>query len=235
MVIEINNFLSYEECDNLISLASDTFDEVGVLGESIEGYRVAKGAWLDEEHGDVVIKYRDLISETTKLPKINMESIHVVKYSVGEEYKDEFKLLEILSNEFIDYNIVKIDLSNVVYTSDRYYGLSNNTEKLYHILLKYITHHLFSLGISKKVNIKLFSDELIFSLDNLNVEFSLDGQHIVKKEWLESLILDVFPFGYTDLKNKFNLDNIKFQDEIVTNNELCVWKRLDLSPEFVLV
>jgi prolyl 4-hydroxylase len=88
MVIEINNFLSYEECDNLISLASDTFDEVGVLGESIEGYRVAKGAWLDEEHGDVVIKYRDLISETTKLPKINMESIHVVKYSVGEEYKD---------------------------------------------------------------------------------------------------------------------------------------------------
>jgi hypothetical protein len=151
------------------------------------------------------------------------------------EYKDEFKLLEILSNEFIDYNIVKIDLSNVVYTSDRYYGLSNNTEKLYHILLKYITHHLFSLGISKKVNIKLFSDELIFSLDNLNVEFSLDGQHIVKKEWLESLILDVFPFGYTDLKNKFNLDNIKFQDEIVTNNELCVWKRLDLSPEFVLV
>ena len=31
MVIEINNFLSYEECDNLISLASDTFDEVGVL------------------------------------------------------------------------------------------------------------------------------------------------------------------------------------------------------------
>jgi hypothetical protein len=86
MVIEINNFLSYEECDNLISLASDTFDEVGVLGESITGYRVAKGAWLDEEHGDVVIKYRDLISETTKLPKINMESIHVVKYGVVQAW-----------------------------------------------------------------------------------------------------------------------------------------------------
>ena len=30
-------------------------------------------------------------------------------------------------------------------------------------------------------------------------------------------------------------DIFEFQDEIVTNNELCVWKRLDLSPEFVLV
>ena len=73
------------------------------------------------------------------------------------------------------------------------------------------------------------------TLDNLNVEFSLDGNHIVKKYWLESLVLDVFPFKYNDLKNKFNFNNIKTHDEIVTNNDVCVWKRLDLSKEFVLI
>lgn len=88
MVTEIDDFLSPEECDNLISLASTTFDEVGVLGESVEGYRVASGAWLEEKDGEVPLKYMELVSEITKLPKVNMESIHVVKYGIGEEYKD---------------------------------------------------------------------------------------------------------------------------------------------------
>jgi hypothetical protein len=101
--------------------------------------------------------------------------------------------------------------------------------------LRYITYHLTSLGISKNVNINLFSDEQIFTLDNLNVEFSLDGQHIVKKDWLESLVLDVFPFEYNELKNKFNFNNIKSHDEVITNDNVCIWKRLDLSKEFVLI
>jgi hypothetical protein len=94
---------------------------------------------------------------------------------------------------------------------------------------------LFSLGISKKVNLELFSGEQIFTLDNLNVGFSLDGQHIVKKDWLESLVLDVFPFEYSELKTKFNFNNIKTHDEVITNDDVCVWKRLDLSKEFVLI
>jgi hypothetical protein len=192
---------------------------------------------LEKKKNDRVLHIQNFLNGLLKDKiYINIKIDDEKKYVFYDsQYKDEFKILEILSNEFIDYNIVKIDLSNVVYTSERYYGLSNNTEKFYHILLRYITHHLFSLGISKKVIIELFSDEQIFTLDNLNVEFSLDGQHIVKKDWLESLVLDVFPFEYSELKTKFNFNNIKTHDEIITNNDLCVWKKLDLSKEFVLI
>ena len=87
MVKEINNFLSDEDCDKLINLSSDSFDNVEVLGENIDGYRVAKGTWLEEEHGEVVIKYRKLISEITQIPTINMESINVLKYLIDEKNK----------------------------------------------------------------------------------------------------------------------------------------------------
>lgn len=192
---------------------------------------------LEKKKNERVLYIQNFLNSLTKDKiYINLKVDDDKKYVFYDShYKHEFKVLELLSNEFIGYKIVKLDQSNTVYSSDRYYGLSNDTEKLYHVLLRYITHHLTSLGISKNVNINLFSDEQIFTLNNLNVEFSLDGQHIVKKDWLESLVLDVFPFEYNDLKNKFNFNNINAHDEILTNNDVCVWKRLDLSKEFVLI
>ncbi len=88
MVQEINDFLSEKDCEKLIQLASSTFEGVDVLGESIEGYRVAQGAWLEDEDDEIVLRYRNMISEQTDLPIINMEQIHIVKYAIGEEYKE---------------------------------------------------------------------------------------------------------------------------------------------------
>jgi prolyl 4-hydroxylase len=102
MVKEINNFLSDEECNELINLSSGSFDNVEVLGENIDGYRVAKGTWLEEEDGEVVIKYRKLISEITQIPTINMESINVLKYDIGGEYKDHHDFFHPNENYYDD-------------------------------------------------------------------------------------------------------------------------------------
>ena len=102
MVKEFNNFLSDKECDNLINLSLDDFNDVEILGENIDGYRTAKGTWLEEEHGEVVIKYRKLISEITQIPTINMESINVLKYEIGVEYKDHHDFFHPNENYYDD-------------------------------------------------------------------------------------------------------------------------------------
>ena len=102
MVKEFNNFLSDKECDNLINLSLDDFNDVEILGENIDGYRTAKGTWLEEEHGEVVIKYRKLISEITQIPTINMESINVLKYEIGGEYKDHHDFFHPNENYYDD-------------------------------------------------------------------------------------------------------------------------------------
>ena len=48
----------------------------------------------------------------------------------------------------------------------------------------------------------LYSDVNINEMDNLTVNFVLhNDNHIVKTEWLESLVLDVFPFDVESTKN----------------------------------
>lgn len=127
-------------------------------------------------------------------------------------------------------------MSYLTYTSDRYYGLSNNNEKYYHILLNNIIKHLFDLGISSEVNISLMSDKKIYEIDNLNCEIKLNNCcHIVKKNWLESLILDIFPFEYSDLKNQFNLSEYKTYEELIDLNKNKVWEKLIVSKDFLLV
>lgn len=166
---------------------------------------------------------------------INLKFDDINKYVFYHSNYDKINTLESLSNIFSDYYFINVDLSNEVYVSDRYYGLSNNTEKLYHVLLRNITHHLFSTGISSELEIKLFSDKTIYEMDNLNVVLDIKGKHIVKKEWLESLILDIFPFEYNNLKSIFNgVNNISY-NEILTNYEICSWKKLDRLKDMVLV
>lgn len=146
------------------------------------------------------------------------------------------KVLSILESKFPNHTIVKSDFSQEIYTSDKYYGLSNNGEKLYYMLLKYISHHLFSLSISKELDIKLMSTVKMDDMDNNNTELVINNHnHIVKTEWLESLILDVFPFTYDDLKKSFDLSNYNSIDNIITVEKPFPWEKLDLSRDIVLI
>ena len=133
-------------------------------------------------------------------------------------------VITILEEQFPEYVLVKSDFSQEIYISDKVYGLSNNN-RLYHFLLWSIKNHIFELGISKKLDVSLYSDANINEMDNLTVNFVLhNDDHIVKTEWLESLVLDVFPFDSGSLLNTFTEENLETKtEELDLINELILF------------
>ena len=143
-------------------------------------------------------------------------------------------VITILEEQFPEYVLVKSDFSQEIYISDNVYGLSNNN-RLYHFLLWSIKNHIFELGISKKLDVSLYSDVNINEMDNLTVNFVLhNDNHIVKTEWLESLVLDVFPFDVESLKTKFgNVDDL--EELIMGTDEVYPFKQLSYLNDFILL
>ena len=143
-------------------------------------------------------------------------------------------VITILEEQFPEYVLVKSDFSQEIYISDKVYGLSNNN-RLYHFLLWSIKNHIFELGISKKLDVSLYSDANINEMDNLTVNFVLhNDDHIVKTEWLESLVLDVFPFDVESLKTKFgNVDDL--EELIMGTDEVYPFKQLSYLNDFILL
>ena len=165
-----------------------------------------------------------------KLEKLN----NYVYFDCLNSNIDEVK--QILTNKFPNHHIIKTDLSQEVYISDRYYGLSNDNEKMYHILLRYISYNVFSLGISKELNMKLYSKYRPCEIDNLNSEFEiLNDNHTVRTTWLRSLILDVFPFTYKNLLSSFDVSNYDSTIEIISPNDKLLWEKLDVVSEMVML
>ena len=143
-------------------------------------------------------------------------------------------VITILEEQFPEYVLVKSDFSQEIYISDKVYGLSNNN-RLYHFLLWSIKNHIFELGISKKLDVSLYSDVNINEMDNLTVNFVLhNDNHIVKTEWLESLVLDVFPFDVESLNTKFG-DIEDLEELIMGTDEVYPFKQLSYLNDFILL
>lgn len=87
MINIIDNVLTPSECDELIKLGVPQLKTATTLGENISGYRTAEGSWIFEET-PLTEKVQQIISVITGTPKENQESIHVVKYEIGGEYKE---------------------------------------------------------------------------------------------------------------------------------------------------
>lgn len=143
-------------------------------------------------------------------------------------------VITILEEQFPEYVLVKSNFSQEIYISDKVYGLSNNN-RLYHFLLWSIKNHIFELGISKKLDVSLYSDVNINEMDNLTVNFVLhNDNHIVKTEWLESLVLDVFPFDVESLNTKFG--NVEDLEELIMGtDESYPFKQLSHLKDFILL
>lgn len=143
-------------------------------------------------------------------------------------------VITILEEQFPEYVLVKSDFSQEIYISDNVYGLSNNN-RLYHFILWSIKNHIFELGISKKLDVSLYSDANINEMDNLTVNFVLhNDDHIVKTEWLESLVLDVFPFDVESLNTKFG--NVEDLEELIMGtDEVYPFKQLSYLNDFILL
>lgn len=131
----------------------------------------------------------------------------IIFYSCDE--KNLSDVISFLKNNFSNYTSTKKDLSEEIYISDRVFGLSNHGEKFYHLLLMNITKHLFDLGVSNDISFSIVSDLQLSEINSETINFKINkGNYITNKEWLESLILDVFDFEYVKLNSLFGDVNL---------------------------
>lgn len=162
--------------------------------------------------------------------KLHKQTRHIYYDCSSEQMSSVISTLE---KEFPDHTLIKSDFSNEIHMSDKIYGLSDKL-KFYHLLLWSVKNHLFNLGISKKLEVCLYSDANIKHLDNLNVNFVIkNNDHIVKTDWLESLILDTFPFDLKSLNNVFKED-IDLEDFITKNENKFLFQKMIFSKDIVL-
>ena len=125
----------------------------------------------------------------------------VIYYECKNENISE--VITVLENYFIGTTLLKVDVSNECFISDRIYGLSPNM-RLYDILLINIKNHVLKLGLGENFNCNLNSIKLPQDIENDDMMITLNNNSFkVKNEWLESLILDVFPFELNELNTVF--------------------------------
>lgn len=130
-----------------------------------------------------------------------VESGDVIYYDCKDENISQ--VITILENYFKETSLLKVDMSNECFISDRIYGLSPNI-RLYDILLINIKNHVFKLGLGENFNCNLNSVKLPKDIENDDMMITLNNNSFkVKNEWLESLILDVFPFELNELNTVF--------------------------------
>jgi prolyl 4-hydroxylase len=86
MIKIIDNFLTKEECLELIDMGTKQMQKANTLGENIAGYRTADNSWIYDST-PLTEKIKNYISKESGLPVENQEEIHIVKYEIGGEYK----------------------------------------------------------------------------------------------------------------------------------------------------
>lgn len=171
-----------------------------------------------------------LLFNIKKTPLIN-----TILFDCGEN--DVLTVKTLLDKKYPQYNTYKSDFSNEIYISERYYGLSMDNEKPYHILVKNISKHIFRTHISKKVGLSIFSNQKLEDIDNLNVNFKIKAQKsIVRKEWLRSLVLDLFPFSEKEIIDQYNLSTYNCELEIIPSDVTELpFNKMNKISEFLLI
>ena len=157
---------------------------------------------------------------------------------INEEFNNITSNNKDILNEYIkennlkDYNPIIIK-DDKVYQSDKKYGLSLYSEKTYEIYLKYIFFHISQKRLSKRMNFKLFYSGNKNNITWETIQFKISDDNCkVKTDWLESLILDVFPFDINLVISDLDLRNYNFISEI-TNSNVC-WKKKDKIEDFII-
>ncbi len=81
-------FLSAEECQSIIDKATSQLQKSTTLGLERSGYRTSSSTWLYAESLPVIVdKIEWLVDQITDLPRSHQETLQVVRYDIGEEYK----------------------------------------------------------------------------------------------------------------------------------------------------
>lgn len=142
-----------------------------------------------------------------------VEDEGIIYYDCNDDNISQVTTL--LENKFEGSVLLKVDMTNECFISDKIYGLSPNL-RLYDLLMINIKNHIFRLSLGKKFNCNLNSIKLPQDVENEDMFLTLnEDSFIVPTKWLESLILDVFPFEYKEVESVFG-NLVDMQDYIIT-------------------
>lgn len=93
-VLEMENFLTFEECDKIIRLSEPILEESMVFknndNEYDKSFRISHQTWLNDYNDPVVKKISLKTSELVKKPVENQELLQVVKYNPGGFFKGHY-------------------------------------------------------------------------------------------------------------------------------------------------
>lgn len=142
---------------------------------------------------------------------------------------------EYICSNFKGYNCIKDDFSNDVYASDLIYGLSDNYEKYYHFLLNKISFNLLSRGFSTCLNLSISSNNNLEDIDSDNINLSIHNKTTINNEKLESLILDIFSFKLSDIKNEFNLSDFDLIDSLTETDYVTCWENYNGTKDLMFL
>ena len=85
----LTDFLTPQECQSVIEQAQGQLEKSGLLSDQRDNYRSSSGTWLTRHDlPEVLKKIEKLVMGLTGLPAENQESVQVLHYEVGQEYKD---------------------------------------------------------------------------------------------------------------------------------------------------
>lgn len=142
---------------------------------------------------------------------------------------------EYICSNFKGYNCIKDDFSNDVYASDLIYGLSDNYEKYYHFLLNKISFNLLGRGFSTCLNLSISSNNNLEDIDSDNINLSIHNKTTINNEKLESLILDIFSFKLSDIKNEFNLSDFDLIDSLTETDYVTCWENYNGTKDLMFL
>ncbi len=92
-VREIPNFLTAEECDEIINMSLDKLEDSKVYGDTDhiqENHRVSKQCWLGNEMSDVVEKFSKQSERATSSQGKYQEMLQVVRYEQGGFFNSHY-------------------------------------------------------------------------------------------------------------------------------------------------
>lgn len=101
-IVTVDHFLSDEECDYLVQLASPHLQRSRVVnsggGEIDHPARTSQGMFLSFHQNDPVVQaVEQRIADLTQFPKENGEAIQILRYAIGEEYKPHYDFFDNVS------------------------------------------------------------------------------------------------------------------------------------------
>ncbi len=97
-IIVLDEAILPELCDELIQHSKDHLKSSGILGNQIENYRTSSDYFF-ETATELTKSIDEIVADFSSLAFENQEGLSIIKYSVGQEYKEHYDFLHHLEEE----------------------------------------------------------------------------------------------------------------------------------------